>query len=201
MRRHQEVEEEFSSNSFLDVICNVVGILIVLIVIAGVRTRPAPRPSVPASEQSAPVLSAPAEPDPVSEEPEPATEVAADEPDEPEMLAAPDEELPPLELPELSPPKELVDRVRQLEAELAALRSDQASVGQALSEQHRRQTELSERLETARSLLAEKQSALNSTLQKQSEQKEDLRLARQTQARLLAQLKAEKGLLLSGVND
>lgn len=190
MRRHQEVEEEFSSNSFLDVICNVVGILIVLIVIAGVRTRPAPRPSVPASEQSAPVLSAPAEPDPVSEEPEPATEVAADEPDEPEMLAAPDEELPPLELPELSPPKELVDRVRQLEAELAALRSDQASVGQALSEQHRRQTELSERLETARSLLAEKQSALNSTLQKQSEQKEDLRLARQTQARLLAQLKA-----------
>ncbi|MBC8113521.1 MAG: hypothetical protein H7062_04030, partial [Candidatus Saccharimonas sp.] len=51
-RRHDD-EGEFSSNSFLDVICNVVGILIVLIVIAGVRTRPAARSSPP------PVVTAP----------------------------------------------------------------------------------------------------------------------------------------------
>ena len=43
-RRHHE-EEEFNSSSFLDVICNVVGILIVLIVIAGVRTRAPLRPN------------------------------------------------------------------------------------------------------------------------------------------------------------
>ena len=55
MSRRHETEDEFNSNSFLDVICNVVGILIVLIVIAGVRTRPAPR-SNPSPVVTAPTL-------------------------------------------------------------------------------------------------------------------------------------------------
>ena len=194
MSRRHEDEGEFSSNSFLDVICNVVGILIVLIVIAGVRTRPAPRSSPP-PVGTAPALDTPIELSPATDEvapsePDAAPELAAIEPDSSPMLAEPEMELEPLTLPELAPPPEMVDRARQLDAELAALRRDHVTIAEALTAQHRRQTELTERIQTARDLLAERQSALNASNKKTSEQKEDLRLAKQTLARLLAQLKA-----------
>ncbi|MBC8113630.1 MAG: hypothetical protein H7062_04590 [Candidatus Saccharimonas sp.] len=192
-RRHDD-EGEFSSNSFLDVICNVVGILIVLIVIAGVRTRPAARSSPP-SVVTAPSLGTPTEMSPAAEEaalPEPGTapELAATESDSPPMLVEPEPELEPLVLPELTPPPEMVERARQLDAELAGLRRDHATIAEALTAQHRQQTELTERIQTARDLLAERQSELNASRQQTSQQKEDLRLAKQTLARLLAMLKA-----------
>ncbi|MEK6260328.1 MAG: hypothetical protein AABP62_17050 [Planctomycetota bacterium] len=192
-RRHDD-EGEFSSNSFLDVICNVVGILIVLIVIAGVRTRPAAR-SNPPPVVTAPSLGTPTEMSPAAEEaalPEPGTgpELAATESDSPPTLVEPEPELEPLVLPELTPPPEMVERARQLDAELAALRRDHATIAEALTAQHRQQTELTERIQTARDLLAERQSELNASRQQTSQQKEDLRLAKQTLARLLAMLKA-----------
>lgn len=42
MRRSQPHETQFGSDSFLDVVCNIVGILIILIVVAGVRVSRAP---------------------------------------------------------------------------------------------------------------------------------------------------------------
>ena len=187
MSRRHEGEEEFSSNSFLDVICNVVGILIVLIVIAGVRTRPAPRSSPP-PVVTAPALDTPAEPSPADEavtpsEPDAAPQLAMIEPE-------PEPELEPLMLPDLAPPPEMVERARQLDAELAVLRRDHATIAEALTAQHRQQNELTERIQTARDLLAERQGSLNASKKQTSEQKEDLRLAKQTLARLLAQLKA-----------
>jgi len=187
-RRHQD-EEEFSSNSFLDVICNVVGILIVLIVIAGVRTRPAPLSSPP-PVVTAPALDTPAADEVTPSEQDAAPELAATEPDSPPMLAEPEPELEPLVLPELAPPPEMIDRARQLDAELTALRRDHAAIAESLTAQHHRQNELTERIQTARDLLAERQGALNASKKQTSEQKEDLRLAKQTLARLLAQLKA-----------
>ena len=185
MSRRHEAEEEFSSNSFLDVICNVVGILIVLIVIAGVRTRPAPRSSPP-SVAMAPSLDTPTEVVPTDDAVTPSEPDAA-----PELTTIePEPELEPLTLPELAPPSEMVDRAKQLDAELAALRRDHTAIAETLTAQHRQQTELTERIQTARDLLAERQSALNVSRQQTAEQKEDLRLARQTLARLLAQLKA-----------
>ena len=102
-RRHGE-EEEFSSSSFLDVICNVVGILIVLIVIAGVRTRPPVR-SNPVPDVVAPALDSPVKLLPVldeapSSEPLAAPDLAAVEPDLPPPLLEPEPELEPLLLPE-----------------------------------------------------------------------------------------------------
>lgn len=192
MSRRHEDEGEFSSNSFLDVICNVVGILIVLIVIAGVRTRPAPRSSPP-PVVAAPSLGTPAEMSPtddkaLSPEPDAASELAANETDSAPPLTEP--ELEPLTLPELAPSPEMVDRARQLDAELASLRRDHVTIAETLTAQHRQQTELTERIQTARDLLAKRQSELNASRQQTSQQKEDLRLARQTMARLLAQLKA-----------
>lgn len=194
-RRHRE-EEEFSSSSFLDVICNVVGILIVLIVIAGVRTRPPLKPN-PAPDSVATSLDAPVELPPVlaeaaSPEPAPAPELAAIEPDltPPLLELEPEPELEPLRLPELAPPQEMVERARQLDAELAALRRDHANLANTLTAQHRQQTELNERVQTARDLLATRQLDLNASKQQTSEQLSDLRLAKQTLARLLAQVKA-----------
>ena len=60
-RRTQRSELEFGSDSFLDVVCNIVGILIILIVVVGLRVQRQPR-----------VVSAVADPDPQS------TAVAAD---------------------------------------------------------------------------------------------------------------------------
>ena len=42
MSRRREFEIMFGSDSFLDVVANIVGILIILIVIAGVRVSQAP---------------------------------------------------------------------------------------------------------------------------------------------------------------
>lgn len=194
-RRHRE-EEEFSSSSFLDVICNVVGILIVLIVIAGVRTRPPLKPN-PAPDIAANALDSSVELPPVLAEaasPEAATapELAAIEPDLPPPLLElePEPELEPLRLPELAPPPEMVERARQLDAELAALRRDHANLAHILTDQHRQQTDLNERVQTARDLLATRQLDLNASQQQSSEQQADLRLAKQTLARLLAQVKA-----------
>ena len=189
-RRHRE-EEEFSSSSFLDVICNVVGILIVLIVIAGVRTRPPIRPN-PTPDIVAPALESPLELPPVLDEapsPEPlaAPELAGVEPDLPSL---PEPELEPLLLPELAPPTEMVERARQLSAELTSLRRDHVSLAATLTDQHRLQTELNERVQAARELLAARQLDLNASQQQSSQQQADLRLAKQTLARLLAQVKA-----------
>lgn len=194
MSRRHESEEEFSSNSFLDVICNVVGILIVLIVIAGVRTRPAPRSS-PTPVLAAPALDtptelSPSEGDAVSPpEPDAAPELVMTETESSPPLIEPEPELEPLTLPALAPPPELVERARQLDAELAVLRRDHASIAETLLAQHRQQTELTARIQTARDLLAERQSELNVSRQQTAEQQEDLRLAKQTLARLLTQLK------------
>jgi hypothetical protein len=43
----QRAELEFGSDSFLDVVCNIVGILIILIVVVGVRLQRQPRPVDP----------------------------------------------------------------------------------------------------------------------------------------------------------
>ena len=108
-RRKQSGEVNIGSDSFLDVIANMVGILIILIVIAGVRVSRAP--------VAAKLLSIPA---PV-EQTAPAEEAAEDPP----------LELPPLpeepEIPETTaPPAELASQMESLRREIRDL-TDQAT--------------------------------------------------------------------------
>ena len=42
MKRHGNTDPEFCSDSFLDIIANIVGILIILVVIAGVKVARQP---------------------------------------------------------------------------------------------------------------------------------------------------------------
>jgi hypothetical protein len=183
MSRRRDVEIMFGSDSFLDVVANIVGILIILIVIAGVRVGQMPVPSKSAAVAAAPAL------DPLDDDT--AMVHAADPPPVAVAEWEPEPEPAPLpELPELAPPPELVARVEQLEAEVAALANGGETLAESLRSQYRRQSELNERLQAARDLLAQRQDALNASRQQTDKQHADLRLAQQTLARLLAQVKA-----------
>ena len=60
MSRKRQDEDHFGSDSFLDVLANIVGILIILIVSAAARVQrgpePPPAPVVAATEEAPPVL-------------------------------------------------------------------------------------------------------------------------------------------------
>lgn len=105
MARKQRDEMAFGSDSFLDVVANIVGILIILIVVVGVRVAHSP-PSTTNSE--------------TPEFPGPALQ-AADTSASPSVPA----ELPPLPeaapLPEITPPRDLVLQAQALERERDAL--------------------------------------------------------------------------------
>lgn len=62
-RRHQKTEQEFGSDSFLDVIANIVGILIILIVIVGMKVARQPTLASMPTEQPAAVAEIPPDPD------------------------------------------------------------------------------------------------------------------------------------------
>jgi hypothetical protein len=108
--RQRNDEIAFGSDSFMDVVCNLVGILIVLIVVAGLRISRAPV-HVPQDQPAPPVVAIESPPPVIVAEPEPVTEP---EPIVPEPLApAPAE-----------PPPELIARADDLRARLLSLEAD-----------------------------------------------------------------------------
>lgn len=119
-RRHAKAETAFGSDSFLDVIANIVGILIILIVVAGVRVSRIPvaeAGSATAVEQRPPMLLPPV---PQAEmKPETAPIAALEVP-------------PPEPAPPPAPPAELVEEARRLKEQLAAFDQEARSVTGAL---------------------------------------------------------------------
>jgi hypothetical protein len=116
MSRRPRSEEEFGSDSFLDVLANIVGILIILIVSAAARVErgSAPPPAVSAEEPADPATE-PVKAAPSAAEPEPAVELArAEPPAEPEPL-------PELE-PDVAPP-EISAELQAIQQKLASLDS------------------------------------------------------------------------------
>ena len=106
-RRNKHAEQHFGSDSFLDVLANMVGILIILVVVSGIRAARMPAKNASANPMTAsiaaPVPVAPVE-TPVESEPKP-------------VIA----QLPPPPLEPEEPTAEELARLRALEAELAAL--------------------------------------------------------------------------------
>lgn len=124
-RRAPAAETQFGSDSFLDVLANMVGILIILIVLAGLRVSRSPLPT-PIAPPETPLAES-AEPDlvpPLAFEAEPAEPV--------EIVAEPEEEPLPSLAP-VAPPSLLVTRVEQLERERTALRSRSESMAAELA--------------------------------------------------------------------
>src|SRR5258708_26917009 len=100
MSRKNRSEEEFGSDSFLDVLANIVGILIILIVSAAARVErgPAASPTISAEEPADPATE-PVKAAPSAVEPEPAIELASTQPPaEPEPLPELEPDAPPPEI-------------------------------------------------------------------------------------------------------
>lgn len=157
-RRHDD--QAFGSDSFLDVVANVVGILIILLVVVGVRVSRAPV-TLPSEIQPSPSLTEvepelPPAPPPVVRIPVPVPpvvelepliiDVPAPPPPEPERIVV---EKPLPALPAAAPPRELVDRSQKLQSSLAALTATRQQLQQQLSATQERTAAARSSLESA----------------------------------------------------
>ncbi len=147
MARREPSSIGFGSDSFLDVLCNMVGILVILIVIAGMRVSRAPvvLPDEVAKVEPAPptVLD-----DPI-ELGEPATLTWAVEAPPPE-IPAPLPPSKPAELAPLDPPKELVSESSSLQADIVALTAELAEAESSAETMQARTSETDKRVSELR---------------------------------------------------
>jgi hypothetical protein len=152
MSRRPSSELEFGSDSFLDIIANIVGVLIILIVIAGLRAARAPVPAQPAQKPlprpaAPPTVAVAPQPKPVpvpppKPEPEPEVVIVVDRPSPPRPKVLPPVPTPGPELRNdlLAEMQTLRDRIaalttarRQLEARLLRARAAQRSLDASAS--------------------------------------------------------------------
>lgn len=161
MSRKRDSEIMFGSDSFLDVVANIVGILIILIVIAGLRV--AQQGSVESAEDDAPPFSATVaetEPPPQAIADSSATPIAPPVPEPVIEIPAPE---PP---PPAEPPPELVKRVAELKSELEDLIAEQDRVNELLANANSAQSTLEAKL---RDLQAKQQEKANQLTEAQTE--------------------------------
>lgn len=187
-RRRPKGELQFGSDSFLDVVANIVGILIILIVIAGLRVSQTPVVLKKANAEAAEPVTLP----PPSSLPE--LEVAPEPTTEPSVtpqiaILEPVEEEPDPPLPDLVPPRELVDLAKRLEAEIQAIKTDDASQASRLKQSGMEQAALLERQRAIQDLLAEKSKELSVSKKEAVKREVDLNLAKETLARLAREVK------------
>lgn len=185
MSRRREFEIMFGSDSFLDVVANIVGILIILIVIAGVRISKSP----PQAWTSAtPGLGLPAELTSPAPETPLISEATVPEPLIAEVIPESEPDIAAEPLPELVAPPSLVTRAQELEAEIAAITQESKKLGDSLAASNRQQSDIDLRLQTARGLLEDRKTEMSAAEARGAQQKLDLELTRQAAARLLAQV-------------
>ena len=131
MSRRREFEIMFGSDSFLDVVANIVGILIILIVIAGVRVSQAPPKPKRSIISPVPILELPGDSTPPPVSPPSDLESIAPEPILADVASEPEA---PIVSSPLVPPPELVGRVQDLEAEIASLALESQKLGDTQQE-------------------------------------------------------------------
>lgn len=182
MSRRRSSEIVCGSDSFMDVLANIVGILIILIVITGVHVSHAPpKPKMKPAAAAPPELSEPVELDTGVLEP-----IMADVTTEPEPEPAVEP------IPDLLEPLDLVAQAKELETQIAVTTRESASLGETLATANRLQTELDQKLIAARELLEARRGELKVVAARDAQQKQDVELARQAIARLKAQLTEEQ---------
>lgn len=195
-RRRPPAELQFGSDSFLDVVANIVGILIILIVVAGLRISKTPSLLFPTKTESSNSASKPipsSVPDLV-EEPAPSDKPVTtpqivvlqpvhepeDEEEEPEPPTPP--------LPELVAPRELVELSTRLESEIGSMNDEKARLSKQSKQSAMQQSTLLERRHAIQQLLTEQKRELDVSQKGIAKKQADLVLMRQTLERLKAQL-------------
>ena len=189
-RRRPKGELQFGSDSFLDVVANIVGILIILIVIAGLRVSQTPVVVMPAAHPSTSEPSS----TPVASVPSTVTE------DVLEAKAPPTTVVPPPQKTESRPvrsplpgvivPQELVDLTGSLEAEITSLRREDASLEADLNRSSLQHNELIERQKAIRAMLAQSTGERDAMQKRAVALEADLALARESLSRLTQQVAA-----------
>lgn len=144
-RRRQTDEIAFGSDSFLDIVANIVGILIILIVIAGVRV--AKLPALQSQITQAKPTPA-ADPPPVLSIAAPAPPISDDEP--PWQPAPPPPE--PIGPPApITPPPELLARLASLRSELSRLDQTREAITLQIEQQQQQTRSKQQQLTATRS--------------------------------------------------
>ena len=184
-RRRPKGELQFGSDSFLDVVANIVGILIILIVIAGLRVSQTPvvvKPS-PADDSSVAPAVAMAPSDDEDEEIDPTT------PETPVAMIPRETVTKPIRdpLPELVVPRELVDTTGRLQTEMTAIKKDDLSLTTKLKQASQQQFELLERQKAIQAMLAQSSAEVDANQKQAAAHEIDMELARETLLRLTRQ--------------
>lgn len=190
MSRRHRGELQFGSDSFLDVVANLVGILIILIVAAGLRVSKLPAvPPASAESEADPVVEAISEPiapiaSPIEVPPEVASmPVEVEEEEIEEALPEP----PPL--PPLEAPQELVDAAQDLESQISSMQSEDAKLAKRMKLTREEHEALLERQERIKTMIAEKAATIVETKKQAAVAEADLELARETLSRLAKQVR------------
>lgn len=183
-------ELQFGSDSFLDVVCNIVGVLIILLVMAGMRANQSP--VVLPDDEMTPAV--PAVSEPITPDPAPlpllAETSATAIPLPPPVMSLPVEE--PVEeepLPPLEPPPEFVAAAESLNDEIQSLRRSAGSAKQKLTDAHESLENLEQRLQTARELYERKAAEATVVEQQQAATTSALDSLRSTISQLQGQLR------------
>ncbi|MBI1345543.1 hypothetical protein GC163_04575 [bacterium] len=185
MSRRPQADQQFGSDSFLDIVCNVVGILIILMVVAGVRAShdPVSLPVLSLPDNDEPrIVTAPAieeELPPPPPMPIPMSPVPVIEPELPALPEIPAEPLPPLE-----PSPELVAAAEQLARELAGMDDKERTLQQQLANNRRQQQELEDRLQTLSKQQASQAAGLQAAEQQRQATAQELEQLRRIAAQL-----------------
>lgn len=153
-------ELQFGSDSFLDVVCNIVGVLIILLVMAGMRANQSPvvlpegeALAATTGEESAP-SAAPALLPPsfmADASAIPAGDGTADLPSAPVFVPEEIDALPPLE-----PPAEFVAAAKSLDDEIRSLNEAGRSAKRKLTETHESLENVEQRLQAMKTLFEQK---------------------------------------------
>ncbi len=196
-RRRPKGELQFGSDSFLDVVANIVGILIILIVIAGLHVSKIPvvflPPGTPLSDEPVSELANYAtaktnESEEATEEPQ-LQELTMQEPEE-ESESEPEPQEKPVRppLPELVVPQELVEMTKELETVLASITKEELALAARVQQSNVRQVELTERQKAVQEMLAVSTQQLDSSKMRKAKAVADLELARKDLERLKLQI-------------
>ncbi|MFN0054149.1 MAG: hypothetical protein ACKV0T_18375 [Planctomycetales bacterium] len=174
MSRHTTHDPGFGSDSFLDVLANMVGILIILIVIAGVRVGRAPviaKPSPAMELQATPQDSTPIDCIPSA----------------PELAAAP------LEPESDEPPPAILEELAALEGELAGLAGRQADLATQMQALKQAQVAAKESLSATQQTAARRKAELEEQLSRVVRLEQTLGDRQEVLTALLAEFEEAQG--------
>jgi len=150
-------EIAFGSDSFLDIVANIVGILIILIVIAGVRVSQMPAVTPPlADEETAETSSPPPVLAITSPVPEPSAVV-----EKPVLPPAPPAPPAPITAPEpIRPPPELLEKIAAARRQIDQLKQTQTTLSQQLASVRQETQSLQQQVQSAQEEHNEQQQRL-----------------------------------------